>query len=42
MLKKGDILLEIRSFDNNFARKILIMARLKLNIKTQINERSFR
>jgi len=42
MLKKGDVLLEIRSLDNNFTRKILTTASLKLNIKTCINERRYR
>ena len=41
-VKKGDVLLEIRSIDNKFARLILAAARLKFNIKTHVNDRQKR
>lgn len=34
MVKKGDVLLEIRSFDNNLSQKVLNASRVKFSLKT--------
>jgi large subunit ribosomal protein L16 len=34
MVKKGDVLVEVRSFDNNLSQSVLSASRVKLSLKT--------
>jgi ribosomal protein L16/L10AE len=42
MIKKGDVLIEIRSADSKLAYNALTAGRFKFNVKTRVNNREYR